>query len=87
MKEIRNKTAKPLRIPLPRGKTLHLGPAQVAQIADKATELAGIQKLIEEGQIEVIGEGERVTTNKGPGTAKSNTQGGGKAFRRVTGDR
>jgi hypothetical protein len=87
MKEIRNKTAKPVRIPLPRGKTLHLGPSQIAQVADKATELAGFQKLISDGLIEMVGDGERVATNKGPEASKSRTKGGAKSFRRVQGDR
>ena len=87
MKEIRNLTSRPVRVPLQRGKTLHLGPSQVAQVADKATELAGVQKLIADGQIEVVGDGERVATNKSTGAAKSHTQGGGKSIRRVQGDR
>lgn len=87
MKEIRNKTSRPVRVPLKLGKTLFLGPAQVAQVADNATELAGFQKLIADGLIELVGDGERVATDKGSGAAKSRTQGGGKSFRRVTGDR
>lgn len=87
MKEIRNKTARPVRVPLPRGKTLFLGPSQVAQIADNATEFAGLQKLIAEEKIEMVGDGEKVATNKSAGVAKSQTQGGGKSIRRVQGDR
>ena len=87
MKEIRNKTSKPVRVPLQRGKTLFLGPSQTAQVADKAVELAGFQKLIADEQIELVGDGERVAASKGSGVAKSRTQGGGKSMRRVQGDR
>ena len=87
MKEIRNKTSKPVRVPLQQGKTLFLGPAQTAQVTDKAVELAKFQKLVADGIIELVGDGERVTADKGAGTAKSRSQGGGKSFRRVQGDR
>ena len=60
MKEIRNKTAKPVRVPLKLGKTLFLGPSQTAQVADNATESAGFQKLIADGQIELVGDGGKV---------------------------
>ena len=87
MKEIRNKTTKPVRVPLPRGKTLHLGPSQVAQVADRATDMKAIQKLIADGQIEIVGDGERVSTKESSGSLRSRTQGGAKSFRRVQGDR
>ena len=87
MKEIRNKTQRPMRIPLPGGKTLFLGPAQVAQIADSAAEHPGVEKLVEDGSIEILGKGERVSGPKGSGTAQARSQGGAKTFRRGTGDR
>jgi len=61
VKTVRNKTARPLRVPLPRGKVLHLGPSMEAQIADNAVEHAGVKKLIKAGTIEILGEGERPT--------------------------
>jgi hypothetical protein len=78
MKEIRNKTSKPVRVPLQQGKTLFLGPAQT---------VAKFQKLVADEIIELVGDGERVAADKGAGTAKSRSQGGGKSFRRVQGDR
>lgn len=57
MKTIRNKTASPLRIPLPGGKTLHLAPAKTGQVADKAVEHHRVRKLIEEDKIEITSEG------------------------------
>jgi len=87
MKEIRNKTSKPVRVPLQQGKTLFLGPGQTAQVTDKAVELAKFQKLVEDEIIELVGEGQRVASSKGTGSAKSHSQGGGKSIRRVQGDR
>ena len=87
MKEIRNKTSKPVRVPLQLGKTLFLGPAQTARVADNATEFAGFQKLVADDVIELVGDGERVSSSKGSSAEKSRSQGGGKSFRRSQGDR
>lgn len=89
MKTIRNKTVQPLRVPLPGGKVLHLGPRKEAQIADNAAEHAGLQKLVSAGSIEILGEGERV---EGSGGGESNvaqrSAGRGKStFRRGSGER
>ena len=81
MKTIRNKSALPIRVPLPRGKVLHLGPNMDGEIADNAVEHAALQKLVKAGTIEILGEGERVLDSGGPapnipeqkhGRAKSN---------------
>lgn len=58
MKEIRNATHTPLRVPLPRGKVLHLPPRQVGQVAPSALEHPPFKKLVEAGEIEVLGEGD-----------------------------
>jgi hypothetical protein len=50
---ILNKTHEPLRVPLPRGKTLHLGPGQTGQIAHQDLEHGPVKRLIKEGKIEV----------------------------------
>ncbi|MEW6072387.1 MAG: hypothetical protein AB1726_07265 [Planctomycetota bacterium] len=57
MKSIRNKTRKPLRIPLPAGKTLHLGPGATAPLAAKAAEHPPLRKLVEAGEVEILEEG------------------------------
>jgi hypothetical protein len=57
MKTIVNKTLQPLRVPLPGGKVLHLGPKKTGQIADGAAEHPALVKLIEAGSIELQGEG------------------------------
>jgi hypothetical protein len=58
MKTIRNKTHRPIKIRLPGGKLLHLGPAKTGQVSDQASELASFRKHVEDGEIEILGEGE-----------------------------
>lgn len=60
MQAIRNPKMKPQKVPLPRGKVLHLGPRKTGQVADGALEHPPLKKLIDAGELEVIGEGERV---------------------------
>jgi hypothetical protein len=57
MKTVRNTTQKPLSVPLPRGKVLHLGPGKTGQIASGAAEHPGFKKLVDGGELEIIGEG------------------------------
>jgi hypothetical protein len=57
MKTIRNKTRKPLRVPIPGGKFLHLGPAKVGQVGDGAVKGAGFKRLIDAGEIEIEDDG------------------------------
>lgn len=58
MKEIKNKTLEPLRVPLPQGKTLHLGPLKMGEVGATALEHPPFKKLVDDGKIEVLGEGE-----------------------------
>lgn len=71
MKTVRNKTTQPIRVPLGRGKILHLGPKMDAQIADGAVELAGVKKLVKAGTIEILGEGEHERQHDGGGAGAS----------------
>jgi len=73
MTTVTNKTHAPLSIPLPRGKTLRLGPGKSGQISSKDATHPPIQKLVEAGSIEVVDEG----SGSGPGSAGSV---GGRAF-------
>ena len=70
MKTVRNKTHKPIKVPLPQGKILHLGPNQTGQISHKAVDHEPLQKLVEEGTIEIQGDGSAVDEthphDKGP---------------------
>ncbi|MGH7789475.1 MAG: hypothetical protein ACRERC_21565 [Candidatus Binatia bacterium] len=54
MPTISNKTTKPLSIPLPGGKKLHLGPKANAQVSPRAAEHAPLKKLIEAGEVELV---------------------------------
>jgi hypothetical protein len=89
MKTLINKTRTPIKVPLPRGKALHLGPGKKGQVRDEAVEHAALKKLVEAGQIE-IAEGER-HENTATGRAvvpHEATHGHGKStFRQKKGDR
>ena len=67
MKTVSNKTNKPLSVPLPRGKTLHLGPGKVGQISSEAAEHPRLQQLIAAGEIEVFDDGPARTAGTSSG--------------------
>ena len=77
IKTIVNKTRRPLRIPLPRGKTLHLGPAGRGQVHPDALERPALQKLVKAGDIEVLdeGQGPAGADGRGSGRVQGSTQG------------
>lgn len=54
MKTIRNKTHAPVRVPLPRGKVLHLGPNQEGHIAHTDVDHQPLQRLVEGDVLEII---------------------------------
>ena len=66
MHTIINKTPKPIRVPLPGGKTLHLGPGKAGQVSDPATRHPPLKKLVEDGQLEVLGHREGGDGHPGP---------------------
>lgn len=68
MTAISNKTRKPVSVPLPGGKILHLGPGKTGQIAAKAVDDSRLKELIAAGEIEIVGEEAR--PNAGPGGGK-----------------
>ncbi len=89
MKTVINKTRSPLKLPLPRGKSLHLGPGKTGQIRDGAEEHAALKKLVEDGKIEIFEGGD---TQSGAGGDASvpheTTHGQGKStIRQKQGDR
>lgn len=57
MKTILNKSARPIQVPLPRGKKIHLGPHRTGEIANNAIEHPPLIKLIEAGDLEIMGDG------------------------------
>jgi hypothetical protein len=65
MTVVSNKTQKPLSVPLPDGKTLHLGPGKTGQISARALEDQRFKKLVDAGEIEIVADDSRSTA--GPG--------------------
>jgi hypothetical protein len=61
MPTISNKTHRPLVVPLPGGKTLHLGPGKTGQVAANAVEDPRLKKLVEGGEIEFVDDDSRPT--------------------------
>lgn len=57
MRVIRNKTVRPMKVPLPQGKVLHLGPRAEGQIAVHHVDHQPLQQLVTAGDIEILGEG------------------------------
>ena len=72
MRTVRNKTQLPVRVPLPGGKTLHLGPAKTGQISDQAADGRSFQRLVEQGTIELVGDAGR-TVGESPDKSGSAT--------------
>jgi hypothetical protein len=52
-KTIVNKTLGSLKVPLPRGKALHLGPNQAGHISPHDAEHPPLKELIEAGKVEI----------------------------------
>jgi hypothetical protein len=68
MAAITNKTGKPLSIPLPRGKTLHLGPRMRGQISSHDLEHPPLRKLIDAGTIDIAADDSGSSGCDGGGT-------------------
>ena len=76
MKTVTNKTQRPLSVPLPQGKKLHLGPGKTGQIAANAVDHAPLKKLVDAGEIEIFDEAPRATGGPGGGGNRgASTQG------------
>ena len=89
MRAVSNKTRRALSIPLPRGKTLHLGPVKTGQISSNAIEHPPLKKLVDAGEVEILAEGHGPTDgsgggNQGPTSTRGHTWGSGN---RRSGDR
>lgn len=80
MKTVVNKTSAPVRVSLPRGKALHLGPMKSGEIRDEDASYAGVKKLIEAGTLELFDGGHRERASRGDsGPPHESTHGFGKA--------
>lgn len=86
--DVTNKTKRPIKVPLPGGKRLFLGPGAVGQIAPKATEHPPLKKLLEAGDLEVKIQGRTQGTGSSGGSTGPSQAGGGQGGGlRHTGDR
>ena len=89
MATITNKTLKPLSVPLPGGKKLRLGPLKSGEISVKAIDHPPVQKLIETGDVEIVGPTQKPRRGGGGGKGSppaSGAHGHGSGIRQ-TGDR
>ena len=89
MATVTNKTRRPLKVPLPAGKTLRLGPLGSAEMSAKATRHPPVLKLVEAGTLE-IQEGTGTNVRGGPPASTSGRSGlasGSGGGIRKTGDR
>ena len=76
MKTVRNKTPRPLRVRLSRGKILHLGPLKEGQISVHDVEAGGVQRLVEADQLEILGDRETASAAAATSAAgHANTRG------------
>ena len=76
IKTVVNKTRKPIRLSLPRGKTLYLGPSASGQVHDEVPERPQFKKLIKDGEIEVVDQGQAsVTAGKTSNQVRESTPG------------
>jgi hypothetical protein len=76
MKTVVNRGRTPIKIHLPGGKTLHLGPGKTGQVSDAACERPAFVKLVKSGEIEVVGEGEAgVSSAEGTPSVQESTHG------------
>lgn len=76
MKTIVNKSQKPIRIPLPGGRAMHLGPAKSGQISDHNAASPAVRKLVDAGVITLTGgEGPAEATAEGAEHVHEGTHG------------
>lgn len=87
MTAISNKTQRPVSVPLPGGKTLHLGPGKTGQISAKAVEDPQLKKLVDAGEIEIVGEDPRAAVGPGGGKRGRTSMLGHTSSSRRSGDR
>lgn len=85
MKTIVNKARRPLKIALPGGKTLHLGLAGRGQVPDDALSRPAFRKLVDAGEIEVLGDQERAMLEDNDSTPLRRSSPAGHPARRSVG--
>ena len=70
MKTVLNKTRRPLRIALSRGRVLRLGPLREGQIAARDADRDAVKRRIADGEIEIFDDASRAGASaaSGPGS-------------------
>ena len=87
MTVVSNKTHRPLSVPLPGGKTLHLGPGKTGQISANAVEDPRLKKLVDAGEIEIGGADPQPTAGPSGGKRGRTSMHGHTSGSRRSGDR
>ena len=77
--EVKNTTTAPVRVPLPAGKRLFLGPGGKAKITNKATGHPPVKALIEAGTLEILdgGKSKKGASAKGGASPSQDHSSGG----------
>lgn len=76
MKTLVNKSRRPIRIPLPGGHVLYLGPGKSGQISDRHAALPAVARLIDDGAVAIAGESAHAqTAGAGGGHVHEGTHG------------
>ncbi len=77
MKTILNTTIRPIKVPLPLGKVLHLGPRKTGEITAKAVDHPPLARLVEAGKLEIVGEASHADPRKAAaGAIRTDNRGG-----------
>jgi hypothetical protein len=76
MATIANKTNKALSVPLPGAKRLRLGPFKSGEISPKAVDYPPVLKLIESGEVEIVGSRQKTRHANGGGKGARTSSGG-----------
>ena len=86
--DITNKTSKPIRVPLPGGKKLFLGPGKTGQVSPKAIEHPPLVKLLESGDLaKADGSSTPKAAGGGSTISSAGSRHGGSGAMRQSGDR
>mgnify|MGYP004380970107 CR=1 FL=1 len=86
--DIKNRSNRPIVIPLPGGKKLRLGPGKTGQIRPNAANHPAVQKMVEAGTVEITqGGGSGGGRSSGGGGVTSSQRRGSGGAMRQTGDR
>tara|TARA_R110002072_G_scaffold217365_2_gene375081 strand:+ start:128150 stop:128671 length:522 start_codon:yes stop_codon:yes gene_type:complete len=86
--EITNKTRRPIKVPLPEGKKLFLGPGKSGQVHAKAANHPPVKELLEAGDLELGDDDKkRPASSDGSSSPSGNQNSGPTGNIRRTGDR